>query len=148
MEEANMPTRHSSAEWKGGLRNGSGKVVVGKGVFEGSYSFASRFETGTGTNPEELIAAAHAGCLSMALAAGLERAGTPAERVTTRAAATLDKVGDAFRITKMHLEVRARVPGVSAAAFKEAAEKAKDGCPISNALKGNVALELDAQLEG
>jgi lipoyl-dependent peroxiredoxin len=68
--------------------------------------------------------------------------------VTTRAAATLDKVGDAFRITKMHLEVRARVPGVSAAAFKEAAEKAKDGCPISNALKGNVALELDAQLEG
>jgi len=112
---------------------------VGKGIFEGAYSFASRFETGTGTNPEELIAAAHAGCLSMALAAALERAGTPAESVTTRASATLDKVGDAFRITKMHLEVRGRVPGLSAAAFKETAEKAKDGdtrtLPISARLK-------------
>ena len=143
-----MPTRHSSAEWKGGLKNGSGKVTVGKGIFEGSYSFPSRFEDGAGTNPEELIAAAHAACLSMALSAGLERAGTPAERVTTRAAATLEKVGEAFRVTKMRLEVRGRVPGLDAAAFKEAAEKAKDGCPISNALKGNVAFELDAQLEG
>ena len=143
-----MPTRQSSAVWKGGLKGGQGRITVGKGIFEGAYSFASRFETGTGTNPEELIAAAHAGCLSMALAAALDRAGTPAESVTTRASATLDKVGEAFRITKMHLEVRGRVPGLSAAAFKEAAEKAKDGCPISNALKGNVAFELDAQLEG
>ena len=143
-----MPIRHSSAEWKGGLKGGAGRINVGKGVFEGSYSFASRFEDGTGTNPEELLAAAHAACLSMALSVGLERAGTPAERVTTRASATLEKVGEAFRVTKMRLEVRGRVPGVSAAAFKEAAEKAKDGCPISNALKGNVAFELDAQLEG
>ena len=143
-----MPTRQSSAVWKGGLKDGKGLVTVGKGIFEGAYSFASRFETGTGTNPEELIAAAHAGCLSMALAAALDRAGTPAESITTRASATLEKVGDAFRITKMRLEVRGRVPGVSAAAFKETAEKAKDGCPISNALKGNVAFELDAQLEG
>jgi len=143
-----MPTRQSSAVWKGGLKGGKGLVTVGKGIFEGAYSFASRFETGAGTNPEELIAAAHAGCLSMALAAALERAGTPAETVTTRAAATLEKTGDAFRITRMHLEVRGRVPGLSAAAFKETAEKAKDGCPISNALKGNVAFELDAQLEG
>jgi osmotically inducible protein OsmC len=84
----------------------------------------------------------------MALSAGLERAGTPAEKVSTRASATLEKVGDAFRITKMRLEVRGKVPGITAASFKEAAEKAKDGCPVSNALKGNVAMELDAQLEG
>jgi len=143
-----MPTRHSSAEWNGTLKNGSGKVMVGKGVFEGSYSFASRFEDGKGTNPEEMLAAAHAACLSMALSVGLERAGTPVEKVTTRASATLEKVGEAFRVTKMRLEVRGRVPGITDAAFKEAAEKAKDGCPISNALKGNVAFELDAQLEG
>ena len=141
-----MPTRQSSAVWKGGLKSGSGQITVGKGVFEGAYSFPSRFEDGSGTNPEELIAAAHAGCLSMALAAGLERAGTPAERITTRAACTLEKVGDAFRITKMKLEVRGAVPGITAAAFQEAAQKAKEGCPISNALKNNVAMELDAQL--
>lgn len=141
-----MPTRHSNAVWKGVLRSGSGSVTVGKGIFTGAYSFASRFEDGTGTNPEELLAAAHAACLSMALSAGLERAGTPATEVTTRASATLEKVGDAFRVTKMRLEVRGKVPGITAAAFKEAAEKAKDGCPISNALKGNVAFELDAQL--
>ncbi len=143
-----MPTRHSSAVWKGGLKTGKGQVSVGKGVFEGAYSFASRFEEGEGTNPEELLAAAHAGCLSMALAVGLEREGTPPERISTRASATLEKVGDAFRITKMRLEVRGKVPGVNAQAFQKAAEKAKDGCPISNALKGNVAFELDARLEG
>lgn len=141
-----MPTRHSNAVWNGGLKNGSGKVRVGKGVFEGPYSFASRFETGDGTNPEELLAAAHAGCLSMALAAGLERAGTPAKMITTRADATLEKVGDAFRITKIKLEVRGTVPGLDQAAFQKAAEAAKEGCPISNALKNNVAMELDARL--
>jgi osmotically inducible protein OsmC len=141
-----MPTRQSNAVWNGGLKNGSGKVRVGKGVFEGPYSFASRFETGDGTNPEELLAAAHAGCLSMALAAALERAGTPATMIATRADATLEKVGEAFRITRIKLEVRGTVPGVGAAAFKDAAEKAKDGCPVSNALKGNVAMELDARL--
>ncbi|PYS93664.1 MAG: peroxiredoxin [Acidobacteria bacterium] len=143
-----MPTRHSNAVWKGGLKSGKGQVTVGKGVFEGSYSFASRFEESQGTNPEELLAAAHAGCLSMALAAGLEREGKPAERITTRASCTLEKVGDAFRITKMRLEVRGKVPGIDANAFQQAAEKAKDGCPISNALKNNVAFELDAKLEG
>ena len=141
-----MPTRQSNAVWNGGLKNGSGKVRVGKGVFEGPYSFASRFETGDGTNPEELLAAAHAGCLSMALAAALERAGTPATMIATRADATLEKVGEAFRITRIKLEVRGTVPGVSADAFKDAADKAKDGCPVSNALKGNVAMELDARL--
>ena len=141
-----MPTRQSNAVWNGGLKNGSGRVRVGKGIFEGPYSFASRFETGDGTNPEELLAAAHAGCLSMALAAALERAGTPATMIATRADATLEKVGEAFRITRIKLEVRGTVPGVSADAFKDAAEKAKDGCPVSNALKGNVAMELDARL--
>ena len=141
-----MPTRSSSAVWNGGLKNGSGKVRVGKGAYEGPYTFASRFETGDGTNPEELLAAAHAGCLSMALAAALERAGTPATTISTRADATLEKVGDAFRVTRMKLEVRGNVPGLSPAAFKEAAEKAKDGCPISNAIKNNVAMELDARL--
>jgi len=141
-----MPTRSSSAVWNGGLKNGSGKVRVGKGAYEGPYTFASRFETGDGTNPEELLAAAHAGCLSMALAAALERAGTPATMISTRADATLEKVGDAFRVTRMKLEVRGNVPGLSPSAFKEAAEKAKDGCPISNAIKNNVAMELDARL--
>ncbi len=142
-----MPTRHSSAVWKGGLKSGKGEVKVGKGIFEGSYSFPSRFEERVGTNPEELIAAAHAACLSMALAAGLERAGTPAERVSTRASATLEKVGESFRITRMRLEVRGKVPGIEGPAFQQAAEKAKEGCPVSNALKNNVAFELDAQLE-
>ena len=143
-----MPTRQSSAVWNGGLKSGKGEITVGKNAFHGSYSFPSRFEDGAGTNPEELLAASHAGCLSMALAAGLERAGTPATQITTRASVTLEKVGEAFRITKERLEVRGKVPGINAAAFKEAAEKAKDGCPVSNALKGNVAFELDAQLEG
>ena len=143
-----MPTRQSSAVWKGGLKSGKGQVTVGKNVFEGSYSFPSRFEEGEGTNPEELIAAAHAACLSMALAAGLEREGKPAERITTKASCTLEKVGEAFRITRMRLEVRGKVPGIDGRAFQQAAEKAKDGCPVSNALKNNVTFELDARLEG
>ncbi len=142
-----MPTRQSSAVWRGGLKGGQGTVKVGKGAYEGSYSYASRFEDGQGTNPEELLAAAHAGCLSMALAVGLERAGTPATEIATQASATLEKVGEAFRVTRMKLEVRGKVPGIDARAFQEAAEKAKDGCPISNALKNNVAFELVARLE-
>lgn len=143
-----MPTRHSTAVWTGGLKSGKGEITVGNKVFQGAYSFPSRFEDGAGTNPEEMLAAAHAGCLSMALAAGLEKAGSPAERIATRASATLEKVGEAFRVTKMRLEVKGRVPGMTAQAFREAAEKAKDGCPISNALKNNVGFELDATLEG
>lgn len=142
-----MATRKAHARWEGNIKEGKGQVDFGNGAFKAAYSFASRFEDGTGTNPEELIGAAHAACLSMALSAGLERAGTPAERVATKASVTLEKVGDAFRITKIRLEVRGRVPNLTAAAFQEAAEKAKDGCPVSNALKGNVAFELDAQLD-
>ena len=142
-----MPQRKSNAVWEGGLKSGQGTMKLGSGSYDGPYSFVSRFEDGKGTNPEELIAAAHAGCLSMALSAALERGGTPAERIATEATATLEKVGDAFRITRMNLKVRGKVPGMDAAAFKAAAEKAKDGCPVSNALKNNVAFELDAQLE-
>lgn len=142
-----MPTRTASAVWEGGLTTGRGTMKAGSGAFAGSYSFASRFEEGAGTNPEELIAAAHAGCLSMALSAGLEHGGTPPTRIETKAECTVEKVGDGFKITKMKLTVRGKVPGLKQAQFAEAAEKAKDGCPVSGALKGNVQFVLDAKLE-
>jgi len=142
-----MPTRHASAVWEGGLQTGKGSFRAGTGAFSGNYSFGSRFQEAPGTNPEELIAAAHAGCLSMALSAGLERAGTPAQRIETKAACTIEKVGDAFRITKMQLTVRGKVPGLTQAQFAAAAETAKNGCPVSNALKNNVEFVLDAKLE-
>jgi lipoyl-dependent peroxiredoxin len=142
-----MPVSKASAVWEGGLREGNGKYKAASGAFEGKYSFRTRFEGEPGTNPEELIAAAHAGCLSMALSAGLERAGTPPTRISTTASATLEKVEAGFRLTKMHLEVRGVVPGVDQAAFAQAADAAKEGCPVSNALKGNVAFSLDAKLE-
>jgi osmotically inducible protein OsmC len=141
-----MPTSTSSAVWEGGLRNGHGKFTAGSGAFGGDYTFATRFESAKGTNPEELIAAAEAACLSMALSAGLEAAKTPATRISTTAACTVEKVGDGFRITKMRLEVRGQVPGLDQAGFESAAQKAKDGCPVSQALKGNVQMELDARL--
>ena len=141
-----MTTSTSSAVWEGGLRAGHGQFKAGSGAFGGDYTFATRFESAKGTNPEELIAAAHAACLSMALAAGLEAAKTPPTRISTTAACTIDKVGDGFRITRMRLEVRGEVPGLDDAAFKAAAEKAKEGCPVSQALKGNVPMELDARL--
>ncbi len=142
-----MPVRNASAVWEGGLRGGKGTYKTGSGAAAGSYGFGSRFESAKGSNPEELIAAAHAACLSMALSAGLERAGKTPTRVETSAACTIEKVGDAFRITKMRLVVRGKVPGLDQAGFARAAEDAKNGCPVSNALKGNVAFELDAKLE-
>ena len=141
-----MRTSTSTATWEGGLRGGKGHFQTGSGVLSGDYSFATRFESADGTNPEELIAAAHASCLSMALSAGLEAAKTPATRITTKASCTIDKVGDGFRITKMRLEVRGVVPGLDDAGFRAATEKAKDGCPVSQALMGNVPFELDARL--
>ena len=141
-----MPTSTASAAWEGGLRAGRGHFTAASGAFGGDYSFRTRFEGAKGTNPEELIAAAHAACLSMALAAGLEAARTPATRISTKAACTIDKVGDGFRITRMRLEVRGEVPGLDDTAFKAAAEKAKEGCPVSQALKGTVPMELDARL--
>jgi lipoyl-dependent peroxiredoxin len=142
-----MPTSSASAVWEGVLRNGRGHFKAGSGAFEGDYSFATRFEGARGTNPEELIAAAHAACLSMALSAGLEKSGTPATRISTKASCTVDKVGDGFKITRMRLEVRGKVPGVDQTGFVKAAEAAKNGCPVSTALQGNVQFELDARLE-
>jgi osmotically inducible protein OsmC len=142
-----MPTSSASAVWEGVLRSGKGHFKAGSGAFEGDYSFATRFEGSRGTNPEELIAAAHAACLSMALSAGLEKSGTPATRISTKASCTVDKVGDGFKITRMKLEVVGKVSGLDQAGFLKAAEAAKKGCPVSTALQGNVQLELDARLE-
>ncbi len=142
-----MPTSSASAVWEGVLRTGRGHFKAGSGAFEGDYSFATRFENARGTNPEELIAAAHASCLSMALSLGLEKNGTPATRISTNAACTVEKVGDGFKITRMRLEVRGKVPGLDQAKFAQAAEAAKKGCPVSTALQGNVQFELDARLE-
>ncbi|HEX6631150.1 MAG TPA: OsmC family peroxiredoxin [Gemmatimonadaceae bacterium] len=141
-----MPTRNSSAVWEGGLRGGKGRFDGESGAIGGDYSFGSRFGDSGGTNPEELLAAAEAACYSMALSGALEKAGTPPDRVETQAACTIEKVGDAFRITTMKLTVRASVPGADRDAFKDLAESTKDSCPISAALLGNVHLEVDAQL--
>jgi osmotically inducible protein OsmC len=141
-----MPTSSASAVWEGVLRSGRGHFTAGSKAFEGDYSFRTRFEGEKGTNPEELIAAAHAACFSMALSAGLEKAGTPPTRISTTAVCSLEKVGEGFKITKMRLETRGEVPGVDQARFAQAAEEAKEGCPVSGALKGNVRLELDARL--
>jgi osmotically inducible protein OsmC len=142
-----MPTSSPSAGWEGGLWAGKGHFKAGSGVFEGDYSFLTRFEGAKGTNPEELIAAAHAACLSMALSAGLEKAGTPPTRISTKASCTVEKVGDGFKITRMRLEVRGKVPGVDQTGFAKSAEEAKKGCPVSGALQGNVQFDLDASLE-
>lgn len=129
------------------MKNGRGHFKAGSASFEGDYSFPTRFEGAPGTNPEELMAAAHAACLSMALSAGLEKDGTPATRISTKASCTVEKAGDGFKITKMRLEVRGKVPGVDQSGFAKAAEAAKKGCPVSGALQGNVQFDLEAKLE-
>jgi osmotically inducible protein OsmC len=131
-----MAVRTSEAEWKGGLKDGGGTVKLGSGAFQGAYSFPSRFESGSGTNPEELIAAAHAGCFSMALSAGLGRAGFTPTRISTKANVHLEKVGEAFSITRIELETVGVVPGIDDKAFQEQAEGAKKNCPVSKALTG------------
>jgi osmotically inducible protein OsmC len=123
-------------------------MKLSSGAFEGAYSFSSRFEEGTGTNPEELIAAAHAGCFSMALSAGLERAGFTPIRVTTTARARFEKLEAGFRITQIELTTEAEVPGIDAAVFQEQAEAAKKGCPVSNALNPSIEIVLNARLVG
>jgi osmotically inducible protein OsmC len=142
-----MTTSTASATWEGGLKTGKGTFQAGSGAFQGPYSFPTRFEGAKGTNPEELIAAAHAACLSMALSAGLEKAGTPATRISTKASCTIDMVGGGPKITTMRLEVRGKVNGINQEGFAKAAEEAKNGCPVSNALKGNVTFVLEAKLE-
>jgi lipoyl-dependent peroxiredoxin len=141
-----MPTSTASAVWEGVLRTGRGHFTAGSKAFEGDYTFATRFEGAKGTNPEELIAAAHAACFSMALSLGLERAGKPATRISTTASCTVEKAGEGFKIAKMRLETRGEVPGLDQAGFQKAAEGAKEGCPVSGALKGNIEMELDARL--
>lgn len=141
-----MPTRKASATWEKGLQNGNGSFSGESGTINGSYSFGSRFGSATGSNPEELLAAAEAACFSMALSLGLEKNGTPPERVTTDAACTIDKVGEGFKITTMKLDVTAKVPGIDDAKFQEIARATKDGCPVSQALKGNVDISLTARL--
>lgn len=140
-----MPTRSASATWKGGLRSGTGSFKGQTGL-GGSYSFGSRFENAAGSNPEELLAAAEAACYSMALSLGLEKNGTPPTSIDTTAQCTIDKVGEGFRVTKMRLEVRASVPKIDESTFRSIANATKDGCPISQVMKGNVPIELDAKL--
>jgi osmotically inducible protein OsmC len=141
-----VPKRKAEARWQGGVPDGSGTVKLGSGAFEGPYSFASRFEDGTGTNPEELIGAAHAGCFSMALSLGLTQAGNPPESIETEATVHLVKDGEGFTIKRIDLVTRGRVPGIDAAAFQQAAEGAKANCPVSKVLTG-AEITLDAQFE-
>ncbi len=142
-----MPTSNATAVWEGKLRDGKGSFKGDSGAFSGAYSFRTRFEGVKGTNPEELIAAAHAACFSMALSAGLEKAGTPATRIETRASCTLEMVEGAAKITRIELATRGQVPGIDQARFQQAAEDAKNGCPVSKLLKGNVELKLEAKLK-
>ena len=139
-----MPTRSANAEWKGGMKGqGSFRGQTGLG---GQYNFSSRFENGAGSSPEELLAAAEAACFSMALAFALEKQGHPATSVQTKADCTIEKQGEGFKITRMKLSVRASVPNIDPAKFEAIAQATKEGCPVSAALKGNVQIELDAQL--
>ena len=138
--------RTASAEWRGGFKDGKGTIsTASKLLSDAQYSFGTRFEQGVGTNPEELIAAAHAGCFSMALSVQLGSAGLTPESIKTDAAVTLEKVGDGFSITAVHLNVRAKVPGADQAAFETAAKNAKEGCPVSKVL--NAKITMDAKLE-
>ncbi|HEX8986027.1 MAG TPA: OsmC family protein [Bryobacteraceae bacterium] len=138
--------RKASATWKGGLKDGKGSLVTASGVLDNTpYSFGTRFENGKGTNPEELIAAAHAGCFAMALSAQLGEAGLTADTIEATATVTLEKNAAGWEVTTSHLDVRARIPGADAAAFDLAANNAKAGCPISRLL--NTKITMDARLE-
>ena len=141
-----MPDRKADARWEGSLKDGHGTMNVASGAYEGPYSFQSRFEEGDGTNPEELIAAAHAGCFSMAFSGELGRAGHEPESVETTATVHVDKAGDGFENSRVELDTEARVPGIDEAEFQRAAEAAKEGCPVSQALGGVDSIEVNARL--
>jgi lipoyl-dependent peroxiredoxin len=141
-----MATRNGSAEWKGDLKGGGGTVKVGDGVFEGPYSFSSRFEEGEGTNPEELLGAAHAGCFAMALSLILGEEGHPPESIRAEARVQLRNVDGVPTIARIDLEVEGTVPGIDEEAFRACAEKAKAGCVVSRALAGVPEIELQARL--
>jgi len=138
--------RNASAKWQGGLKDGKGAISTDSGVLDNAqYSFTTRFEEGKGTNPEELIAAAHAGCFSMALSGQLGNAGLTADNINTTASVTLEKTDAGFTITKIHLEVAARVPGATQESFETATNNAKAGCPVSRLLKAEIS--MNARLE-
>ena len=137
--------RTGSAHWTGGLKDGKGTVSTQSGVLKQTqYSFSTRFENGVGTNPEELLAAAHAGCFSMALSGQLGSAGMTAESIDTTATVTLEKTDDGFGITTVHLDVKAKIPGADKAKFDEATQNAKKGCPVSKLF--NAKITMDASL--
>lgn len=139
--------RKASAVWKGSLKEGKGTVTTESGVLKDTqYSFTTRFEHGTGTNPEELIAAAHAGCFTMALSAQLGNANLTPESLETSATLQFEKTEQGFTVTAIHLTTRAKVPGASEADFETAAQNAKSGCPISRLFAGNTKISLDAKL--
>jgi lipoyl-dependent peroxiredoxin len=131
-----MPERKAEAQWRGSLRDGSGTMRLGSGAFEGKYSFASRMENGAGTNPEELIGAAHAGCFSMAFANGLSQAGHVPTQIQTTATVHFDRSDKGFGISKIELNTEGDVPGIDEATFNKIAEEAKQNCPVSKALTG------------
>lgn len=141
-----MATRNGSAEWKGDLKGGSGTLKVGDGVFEGNYSFSSRFEDGQGTNPEELLGAAHAGCFAMALSLILGEAGHPPESIRAHAAVHLRNVDGQPTIARIELTAEGSVPGIDEDQFRAYADEAKAGCVVSRALGGVGEIELDARL--
>jgi lipoyl-dependent peroxiredoxin len=141
-----MATRNGSAEWRGDLQSGSGTLRVGDGVFEGAYSFASRFEEGEGTNPEELIAGAHAACFAMALSNILASNGHTADSVQARARVHLRNIDGAPTLAQIELDAVGQVPGIDEAQFREYAEQAKEACPVSRALAGVPEIDLSAQL--
>jgi osmotically inducible protein OsmC len=142
-----MAARRATARWEGSIREGGGSVRLGSGAFEGPYSFSSRFADGTGTNPEELIGAAHAGCFTMALSLVLSQGGNPPDSIDTEATVHLIKDGEGFTINRVDLVTRARVPGIDQAAFEQAARAAKENCPVSKALAGP-EITLEAKLQG
>ena len=141
-----MPTRNASAVWEGGLKTGKGSFKGESGSIGGAYSFATRFGDTPGSNPEELLAAAEAACYSMALSGGLEKNGTPATKIETSAACTIEQGEGGFSIKSLKLDVKASVPGIENAKFQEIATATKSGCPVSKALSSSVDVQLTARL--
>lgn len=141
-----MAVRFANAEWNGNLQEGQGKMRLGTGSYEGRYTYKSRFEEGPGTNPEELIAAAHAGCFTMAFASGLSKAGFTPTSLKTRADVTMEKVDNRDTITKIQLTTEAQVPNIDEKKFQEIGEGAKKNCPISRALNPTIQVSLSAKL--
>jgi lipoyl-dependent peroxiredoxin len=142
-----MPTRTATADWQGDFKRGGGTVSTQTGVLDTQYNFGGRFESGSGTNPEELLGAAHASCFTMALSVGLSQAGNPPDSLATEAKVTVDRVGDGFGITKIALSVTGKVPGLDAAGFEEAANGAKENCPLSKALAAVPEITLETNFE-